>query len=510
MKKFLLLAVPCLLFALSGIQAFGVYLFSLHEYYTVSYQPGDYAPSSRQLNNPYRGWYHIYGYALSDTQPPNMEEIQKTIAKDENQLVLLEINLRDYPDCDISPAGISQLESLLLAWKDAGRQLILRFLYDWNGKARESEPKDISVIKRHMEQTAEVINRHTDCVYLMQGIYVGNYGEMNNSDYISRENVCELANHLASVIDPSVFLSVRTPEHYRIINRTNEPLPAEDAFSGTAAARIGFYNDGMLGSESDLGTYGDSPFAPTADFTGKGTRSEEIAFQNTLCHYVPNGGEAVLDNAYNDFPNALKDLRAMHVSYLDCGYDLAVLDKWRNATYHAAEDTERANGVESCSDAEAGCFEGMDGYSYIGAHLGYRYAIVSSGFSFDTFRSAKATLSVTMENNGFSVGYRRFNSVITILKADGSICDTIIADTDNRTWKNGETVTWDVPLDIHAYGNGDFQIRYRLIDPATNRRISLANETAFTSHGYLIGSFTITKNLQKISAIPEDSEIPQP
>lgn len=510
MKKFLLFAMSCLLLALSGSRASSIYPFFPHEYYTVSYQPENYAPSDRQLNNPYRGWYHIYGYALSDTQPLNMEDIQKTIAKDKNQLVLLEINLRNYPDRGISPAGISQLDSLLLAWKDAGRQLILRFLYDWNGKARESEPKDISVIKHHMEQTAEVINRYKGCIYLMQGIYVGNCGEMNNSDYMSRENMCELANCLASVVDPSIFLSVRTPEHYRIINQTNEPLPAEDAFSGTVSARMGFFNDGMLGSESDLGTYGDSPFAPASDFTGKGTRSEEIDFQNRLCDYVPNGGEAVLDNAYNDFPNAIKDLRAMHVSYLDCGYDLAVLDKWRNSSYHAAEDPERADGMDNRSDSEAGCFEGMDGLSYIGAHLGYRYAIVSSRCTFDIFRNTSATLSVTMENNGFSVSYRPFTSIITILKEDGGVCDTIIADTDNRAWKSGEAVTWDVPLDIRAYGNGDYQVYYRLIDPATNRKILLANETAFTSHGYRIGSFTVGKNAGNTIAAPSPSETSQP
>ena len=97
---------------------------------------------------------------------------------------------------------------------------------------------------------------------------------MNNSNYMSLENMRELAAHLDSVIDPAIYLSVRTPEHYRIISRSCEPLPAADAFSGKISARIGLFNDGMLGSESDLGTYGEQPFAAATDFTGKGTRSE--------------------------------------------------------------------------------------------------------------------------------------------------------------------------------------------------------------------------------------------
>lgn len=474
MKKILLTAF-CILFTALSTAGLGIYSFQRYDYFTISYRPMDCPPSSRQLNNPYRGWYHIYGYTLSDAAPIDMEDMAKTIAKDANQLVLLEINLRNYPDCEISSAGLSQLESTLLAWQDAGKQLILRFLYDWNGKARETEPKNISIIKRHMEQTGKIVNKYANCVYIMQGIYVGNCGEMNNSDYMSLENMYELATHLNSVIDPAIYLSVRTPEHYRIVSRTNEPLSAEDAFSGQISARTGLFNDGMLGSESDLGTYGENAFVPSENFTGKGTRSEEIAFQNALCHYVPNGGEVVLDNEYNDFPQAVEDLRAMHISYLDSNYDLAVLDKWRNT-----------NGYFQDS-----CFDGTDGYSYIGAHLGYRYALISSDCSFDTFRDDKAKLTVEMANSGFSASYRPFLSSVTVLREDGKLCDTIIADTDNRFWKSGETASWEVPLDIRAYQDGNYQIFYRLWDPATNREIQLANDMEHTNYGYRLGSFTV-------------------
>lgn len=453
-----------------------IYQYYLDYYFTVDYQPESYHATNKNLNNPYQGWYRIYGYALSDSEPVNMETVQTAIASDDNQLVLLEINLRNYASSDISAAGLSQLESVLLAWKDSGKQLILRFLYDWNGKAKETEPKDISFIKRHMTQTAEIVNQHTDCIYLMQGIYVGNCGEMNNSNYMSEETMCELAEYLDSVIDKSIYLSVRTPAHYRAISKSFEPLDEKDAFSASLRARLGLFNDGMLGSISDLGTYGETSIADAKEFTDKGTREEEISFQNTLCHYVPNGGEAVLDNEYNDFSNAVTDLRDMHISYLDCGYDLAVLDKWRKAVYDGDD-----------------CFRGMDGYSYIGAHLGYRYAIQSSGCSFDTSHDDTATLSITMENSGFSGSYRIFTSTVTVLREDGSVCDTIPASADNRFWKSGETATFDVPLDIRAYKEGSYQIYYQLSDSALERNILLANDSKPSEYGYLVGSFTIGK-----------------
>lgn len=453
-----------------------IYQYYLDYYFTVDYQPESYTTTNKELNNPYQGWYRIYGYALSDSEPVNMETVQTAIASDDNQLVLLEINLRDYASSDISATGLSQLENVLLAWKDSGKQLILRFLYDWNGKAKETEPQNISIIKRHMAQTAKIVNQHADCIYLMQGIYVGNCGEMNNSNYMSEENMCELAEYLDSVIDKSIYLSVRTPAHYRAIGKSFEPLAEKDAFSDSIRARLGLFNDGMLGSASDLGTYGETSIADAKKFTDKGTREEEIDFQNTLCHYVPNGGEVVMDNEYNDFSNAITDLKDMHISYLDCGYDLAVLDKWRTSTYDGND-----------------CFQGTDGYSYIGAHLGCRYAIYASDCSFDTAHDDTATLSVTIENSGFSSSYRKFASTITVLREDGSVCDTIPVDTDNRFWKSGENATFHAPLDIRTYKDGTYHIYYQLSDSALDCNIRLANDSTPSDYGYLVSSFTVGK-----------------
>lgn len=477
MKKKLPLIISILLI-LCICTGIGAYLFYDRYYFTSVYETPAYKATNRTLDNPYCGWYHIYGYVPSDTEPVDMKNVQNTISKDTNELVLLEFNLRGYTASDISSAGLSQLEDVLLAWESAGRQMILRFLYDWDGRAREVEPKDISIIKRHMDQTAEIINKHTDHIYLIQGIYVGNVGEMNNSDYMSQENMYELATHLADVIDPSIYLSVRTPAHYRAISKSFEPLSAQEAFSGTIAARTGLYNDGMLGSANDLGTYGAESIALAKDYSGKGTREEELEFQDALCSYVPNGGEVVLDNEFNDLPNAVADLRKMHVSYLDCGHDLAVLNKWKESVYHGND-----------------CFDGMDGFSYIGAHLGYRYTIVASDFTFDTFRDASATMTLSIENSGFSNSYRPFASTVTIVREDGSICDTIPVESDTRFWRSGETVTLTVPLDIRTYGIGSYRIYYKLSDPASGRRIRLSNTLGISEeYGCRIAALTINKN----------------
>ena len=164
-------------------------------------------------------------------------------------------------------------------------------------------------------------------------------------------------NHLASVTDPGIFLAVRTPNQWRTITESSVPLTAEQTLSNSLAARLSLFNDGMLGSETDLGTYGDSDILFSLSGFEKRPRQAE------LCRYVPNGGEVVIDKPYNDFSSAVNDLAHTHVSYLNDIYDDAVLSKWRNDTYQRND-----------------CFRGMNGYDYIYSHLGYRYVLRSSDF----------------------------------------------------------------------------------------------------------------------------------
>lgn len=472
-KKTFLLTFILIFLLLGGMTTYQIYA----RYYSLNYEPVTYTETSSHLSNPYQGWYRIYGYTISDTAPIPTDNIL-AVGQGQNTptIALIQINLRNYSHQEISAAGLEQLERLFAAWEQTDKQLIVRFLYDWNGKAKETEPDTFELVKTHMTQVADAVNSHKSCIYLLQGIFVGNCGEMNNSNYMSEEHMKELVNHLASVTDPDIFLSVRTPAHWRIVSKTFTPLEPACAFDGSVSSRLGLFNDGMLGSGNDLGTYGDKSLSLATDFKDKGTREEEISFQNSLCRFVPNGGEAVLENPYNDFEAAVTDLARMHVSYLNCDYDKAVLDKWKNASYNGD-----------------GCFQGVNGYDYIGEHLGYRYTLLSSGCSFDTWRDETATLSLTIKNSGFSVSYRKFTSLITLVNQSQESVLTLPLDSDNRFWASGESITLSVPIEIRSLPTGTYRIYYSLTDPVTDRQIQFANDLESPTHGYPLGTLTIDK-----------------
>ncbi len=439
--------------------------------YIPEYTPAPYRESAAELDNPYIGWYRIHAYLLSDDPDYDLTSILEQ--EYGPGLVLLQFNLRNYANAPVSDAGLRQLSRILDTWHSRGRQLIIRFLYDWDGRPQETEPESISQILEHMSQTAEIVNLHSDCVHILQGIYVGAWGEMHGSRYTNQEDMITLISHLFSVTDPSIFLAVRTPGQWRAIAEAfQEPMPGEEDFGTSFSSRLGLYNDGLLGSETDLGTYGETDPGPDAPAGEKRSRQSELAFQELLCNYVPNGGEVVIDNPYNDFHSAVRNLAAIHISYLNDAYDEAVLSKWRADSYHGESP-----------------FDGMNGYDYIAAHLGYRYVLKASGLTFPV--DPGPVLSLLLENTGFCASCRDFDLTLHIKQTEGGGEYVLPVDADTRSWIPGRDILLEVPLEIHSLAPGEYELSLTLEDPRSGFQVYLANEGAREGNGCLIGSLAI-------------------
>ncbi len=439
----------------------------------VNYTPDACAESTEELQNPYIGWYQIHNYMLSDTESYDLSEILDQ--EHRAGLVLLEFNLQNYADRPISDYGLSLLDQVLESWQSTGRQLILRFFYDWDGNALEAEPRDLSLILTHMSQTSEAVNRYSDCVYLLQGIFIGPWGEMHGSRYANNEDMITLTRHLASVTDPEIFLAVRTPQQWRLLADSAEPIDRSTAFNGSLASRLSLFNDGMLGSDTDLSTYAPGSGSGEFSYDQKRSRQDELAFQNRLCTCVPNGGEVVVPNPYNDFPAAVADLSAARVSYLNSVYDEAVFSKSRAAL---------------CTEASP--YHGMNGFDYISRHLGYRYVLRSSECAPVLPWEKTTELTVILENIGFSNCYRPFDVSLTLTEASTDRTFTFPVNTDTRLWAPGEQVTLTLPVHFREDATGSYDVALKITDPVSGSPVYLANEGAVTSSGQTLGHLDIT------------------
>lgn len=436
----------------------------------------EFQESDRVLLNPNRGFYHMHGFVISDEVTDYRENLAYRYCRDtETALTMMEINLQNYRSGDISQAGLDNIERLLETLEHADKQWILRILYDWDGVNEQVEPESLDIILRHMEQIGPLLKEHRASIFTLQGLFIGNWGEMNGTKYLETGDMQALAQQLAAVTDESTFLSVRMPAQWRKITQLADVENVARG-DGSLASRLGLFNDGMLGSWSDYGTYGDQSYATHGAFT-YWNRAEELAFQDELCKLVPIGGEAMVDNEYNDLENAIHDMKLMHVTYINRDFDMNVLNKWANSVY-SGED----------------CFDGMDGLNYIERHLGYRLLISDVDMDYH-LNEDSLSVDVSLKNVGFAPVYREARVWVRLYDQTGNKLYSYELDQDIRELTGGndadELLTLHADISLAGEQPGDMAVFFEIRDTFSDQRILLANEQDPGEYGYQIGEVSI-------------------
>ena len=437
--------------------------------------------SPRELRNPEQGFYNIYAFMITDEKADYVRFVEDYYKKDQDtRLTLIEVNLQNYRDGVISDAGLQNIETLFQILSDFDKQMILRFVYDLEGENEAYEPDTIDIILKHMEQLETMLRKYSGRIFVLQGLFIGNWGEMNGTKYKNDADLIRLADQLHRVTEQSTYLAVRTPEQWRCIVGMQE-FSESNLADNSLAVRMSLFNDGMLGSESDFGTYKMEDNGSDK----KMVRATELSFQERLCSFVPNGGEVINNNVYNDLDNAVRDLATMHVTYLNSGYDQEVLDKWKKTKI-----------------AEEGCFHGMDGYTYIERHLGYRLLIDSIGLHHDSGKD-QLEVSVTMRNVGFAPLY--IQPEIELVFYDKNLGESISfqMNGDLRQLAGGneseQRLTLKAEINVKDLAYTEYDIYFSILYPKVGQKIILANEQEMEELGYLIGNIEVYDLFQYIA-----------
>lgn len=328
--------------------------------------------------NPSKGWYGLYPFVISEE--PDFDNLVWSLADgDVIALVRIDIGRRQPGVGTGSPftdAELDRADRILTWFEKHSREVILRITYDTEGKGMEHEPSIIKNVAGHMRQLGPVIAAHADNIIVHQGIFVGSWGEMHDSKFLSENAVCELYETLVSACGNKVRIAVRTPMQHRFIMKyLTRYMGTGNADTDTGILRPALYNDAILSSEDDMCTYA-------------GGRTVWADYQDEVCTYAVCGGEAIHDNPLNDYDNAVKELANMHITYLNRQYDMAVLDKWRS----------------------------NNGYDYIGTHLGYRFVVTDTAVGRDAEEETGSKtqtgvgsiyINVRIANRGFACVYDR-------------------------------------------------------------------------------------------------------
>lgn len=482
-KKFLLAGIIILLIG-GGI----MYYYRTH-YVSVTFHKYPYPEITGNLNRPECGWYQLYSYHLSpDTRIPE-DKLYVTISDDAGysyRLALLEFNLSAYAGMELDPVAKANITEVFNTFATTKMKLIVRFLYDWDGNGMEHEPDKMVYVKTHMEQVSEILNDYKELIYTTQGIFIGSWAEMHGSRYLSTENITSLLLTYAEYTDDSIYLSVRTPTQYRTIL---EELTAHPEKYGNyhvtpeeLKKRLGLFNDGLLGSLSDLGSYQEVDAA--TDSEKESVRQEILDFQGELCLQVPNGGEVVNNSSLNDGAAAVKDFSSMHISYLNQVYDLEVINKWKQTIITEERDL----------------YEGKSYYDYITDHLGARFVLKDCTLNYQPFQKGKAKGTLQLVNKGFSNLYTEKEFTLRLIHTETKKETTILTakdleeNTKVRNWAPESPVSIPFSFSPLALEDGEYKLIATLTDPETDEVISFANKAYDEdSEGYLLGIITLER-----------------
>lgn len=466
-----------------GLLILLVWWFVLREEDTkVEIEEVSFSESSKALKNPRRGFFHLYSFTITDEKQDYYELIERTYKDDlDTSLTFVQISLQNYNEGEITKEGLSNIEELFSALELVEKQLIVRFVYDTEGEIERHEPESLDIITNHMEQLAGIVGEHSKQIFIMQGIFIGNWGEMNGTQYDSDDELRLLAGKMAEITNDDIYLAVRTPAQWRCITQMEYKLEGT-LDSHPFAGRLGLFNDGLLGNASDYGTYASEDDMMFRNYP-KWSREAELEFQDGLCRETPNGGEVITDNAYNDLEHALEEFRLMHITYLNKDYDQEVLNKWAQSTV-----------------TEEGCFDGMDGLTYMERHLGYRLLInkavikEQSKEKSDGEKKSKKTLAVDIEmkNVGFAPIYKEPEvSVVFYNGEERSLLSYELSGSLHELAggkESEESVTLHTDVGVDELKKGTYEVYFSIVDPDSGKHIQLANEEEEEQYGYRIGA----------------------
>ena len=384
------------------------------------------------LSNPFRGWYQIHTFPVD--QEPDLEGRSWLFAA-EDTLALVLLDIGRYRNQDLDREAVERISRILDFFSDRGYGCIVRAVYDCQGKAPEREPFLFSQVLTHLEQIADIVGRHP-CVFVFQGMLVGNWGEMHGSRFLSRDRMRQMADVLRARLSGKVWMAVRRPSQWRQLHtdQAGGPPLCQDG--------IGLFDDGIFGSESHLGTFGAEP---SAAWESPWLPEEELAFEDALCRQAPNGGEVVWGEEMAP-ERVAAVLRRMHVTYLNRDHDLRLLERWRR---------------QPCP--VGGVWAGKSLFDYVGAHLGYRFVVrnvrVKKG------RQGGQLVEVEVENTGFSSFYQTGWTALAYMGQDG-VPGRARLEGSLTGWASGEVrrLAWEIQAGMGKLllcaGSGDTPIRF--------------------------------------------------
>lgn len=354
----------------------------------------NYSESTERISNPDQGFYRpVYVKVTEDGVVYN-----KNIVTAETQLYHLRIDISAFSkavngiaDKPVTQAALDGLGGVLSFLRENDKNAVVRFAYaPGYGGGKDKEPS-LQMILKHVGQACGVLNEYGDVITAIETGLIGPWGEMHSSALANPESISKIADKLLMQTE-SIPVLLRTPKMiYDYLGITINDIAGYKIADTEKAYRLGLYNDGYLGSESDLGTYTD--------------REKEIEFLSGQTGHLPFGGEVVVpESKLHDIGVCIPEMCKIHLSYLNAEWNDKVIAKWKNSYY-----------TEACGADEA--YYGKTAFEYIENRMGYRFVLKKSVFAL----SDKLEISLTLANVGFGNMNKTKRAMLIFTDENGAV-----------------------------------------------------------------------------------------
>ena len=406
---------------------------------------------------PGRGWYHIYTFRLGRPEEVSLDWLPDYPGE---TLALVRLDIRDYASRELDTLALDFAEQIFRAFQERKKEMILRVCYDTEGKGMEREPQRIFVVQRHMQALGSLAERYADAILTVQGVFVGSWGEMHTSAYLTEEHIRQMWDMLKIHTTDKIRVAVRTPAQWRTL------IP-EEKFQKREWKALGLFDDGIFGSTTHLGTFG-TMMREAAGWEKPWSRKEELEFIEQISRDFPCGGEAIAeadpDRAdqilTKDAKAVISEMQKMHLAYLNLVHDTRILDQWK---------------AQSCG--KDGIWSGKTLYEYVSAHLGYRFVLKKVEMLVPKRDKIKFVFEV--ENCGFASLFQE--AQLFLIQENEKERKEMLLSEEVQKWHGGST--YKVETETGAMkGNIFLQIRRK----KDGKIISFANKNS--ADRLLIGS----------------------
>lgn len=359
-----------------------------------------------------------------------------------NALLHLRIDISEFSgkvngnsDIDFTNQMLTSLTKEFSKMDAASVSVILRFAYDTGFNGNKNCEPSLEQMKRHIQALRQLFFTYEKMITAVEFGLIGPWGEMHSSTIANQETYNALIPEYLAATPDSMKVLLRRPKfvysYYGYTLKTLDSFVVENN-------RLGVYNDGYLGSSTDLGTYDD--------------RAAEVAWLSKLNDFLPYGGEVTVpSSSFNQLNSAVSEMYDLKLSYLNNLWNDQVIQRWRDTMYTGPEELYR-NSSE---------------YTYIKNHLGYRLVLQQMRIS---TTSSKVGLHIQLKNKGFGNLLRSKNAYLVFKGTEKAI---------SFTFENVDLDHLNLFVDKSKLPEGEYDIYFMLADAydgQAKRSIPFANE----------------------------------